>query len=68
MADNAVKFTINFLVLRRLIPFVEPGDAVRIIDTDYPTKEGTYYVTGTEVSFSKEGGKRTISLGRWLSK
>lgn len=51
-----------------LIPFVEPGDAVKIIDTDYPAKEGTYYVTGTEVSFSKEGGKRTISLGRWLRK
>lgn len=51
-----------------LVPFVEPGDAVKIIDTDYPTKEGTYYVTGTEISFSKDGGKRTISLGRWLRK
>lgn len=49
-----------------LVPFVEPGDAVRLRDADYPTKEGTYYVTGTEVSFSKEGGKRTVSLGRRL--
>lgn len=49
-----------------LIPYVEPGDAVRIIDSDYPTKEGLYYVTGTEISFSKEGGKRTVSLGRRL--
>lgn len=51
-----------------LVPFVEPGDAVRLRDKDYPTKEGVYYVTGTEISFSKEGGKRTISLGRWLRK
>ncbi|MBQ5959010.1 MAG: hypothetical protein IJL44_07490, partial [Bacteroidales bacterium] len=51
-----------------LIPYVEPGDAVRLRDTDYPKKEGVYYVTGTEISFSKEGGKRTVSLGRWLSK
>ena len=51
-----------------LVPFVQPGDAVRLRDADYPDKEGVYYVTGTEVSFSKDGGKRTISLGRWLSK
>lgn len=49
-----------------LIPYVEPGDAARIIDSDYPTKGGLYYVTGTEISFSKEGGKRTVSLGRRL--
>lgn len=51
-----------------LVPFVQPGDAVRIIDSDYKEKEGVYYVTGTEISFSKDGGKRTVSLGRWLSK
>ena len=50
-----------------LIPFVEPGDAVKLKDADYEYKEGVYYVTGTEVSFSKEGGKRTVSLGRRLS-
>lgn len=49
-----------------LVPYVEPGDAVRIIDSDYPMKGGLYYVTGTEISFSKEGGKRTVSLGRRL--
>lgn len=49
-----------------LVPFVEPGDAVKIIDTDYPKKQGVYYVTGTEITFSKEGGKRTVSLGRRL--
>ena len=51
-----------------LVPYVEPGDAVRLRDADYKEKEGVYYVTGTEISFSKEGGKRTVSLGRWLSK
>lgn len=50
-----------------LIPYVEPGDAVKIVDEDYPNKQGIYYVTGTEISFSKEGGKRTVSLGRRLS-
>ena len=49
-----------------LVPYVEPGDAVKILDSDYPTKQGAYYVTGTEISFSKEGGKRTVSLGRKL--
>ena len=50
-----------------LIPYLEPGDAVKVIDTDYLKKQGVYYVTGTEISFSKEGGKRTVSLGRRLS-
>ena len=49
-----------------LVPFVETGDAVKILDSDYKEKEGTYYVTGTEISFSKEGGKRTVGLGRRL--
>ena len=49
-----------------LVPFVEPGDAVRLRDADYKEKEGVYYVTGTEISFSKEGGKRTVNLGRKL--
>ena len=49
-----------------LVPYVEPGDAVKILDSYYPTKQGAYYVTGTEISFSKEGGKRTVSLGRKL--
>ena len=49
-----------------LIPYVQPGDAVKIVDEDYPNKQGVYYVTGTEINFSKEGGKRTVSLGRRL--
>lgn len=50
-----------------LVPYVAPGDSVRLRDADYPAKEGVYYVTGTEITFSKEGGKRTVKLGRRLS-
>lgn len=50
-----------------LVPYVQPSDAVRLRDADYPTKDGKYYVLGTEINFSKEGGKRTISIGRRLS-
>lgn len=49
-----------------LVPYVQPADAVLIRDADYPTKEGKYYVLGTEINFSKEGGKRTVSIGRRL--
>lgn len=47
-----------------LVPYVEPGDSVKLHDSDYEYKDGTYYVTGTEISFSKEGGKRNVTLGR----
>lgn len=50
-----------------LVPYVQPGDAVRLHDSDYPAKEGLYYVTGTEISFSKDGGKRSVRLGRRLA-
>lgn len=47
-----------------LVPFVEPGDVVWLIDADYEYKEGKYYVLATEIDFSREGGKRNVSLGR----
>ena len=47
-----------------LVPFVKPTDAVSLHDADYEYKDGTYYVIGTELSFSKDGGKRTLKLGR----
>lgn len=50
-----------------LVPYVDPGDSVKLHDADYECKDGTYYVTGIEVSFSKDGGKRTVKLGRRLS-
>ncbi len=50
-----------------LIPYVEPTCKVSLHDGQYPGKDGTYYVLGTEVSFGADGGKRKISLGRRLS-
>lgn len=47
-----------------LVPYVEPGSAVKLCDKDYEYKEGVYYVTGTEIDFSANGGKRIVKLGR----
>lgn len=47
-----------------LVPFVNPTYTVRLYDSDYPEKNGKYYVVGTEVSYSEAGGKRKIFLGR----
>lgn len=47
-----------------LVPYVEPGFAVKLRDKDYEYKEGVYYVTGTEIDFSANGGKRIVKLGR----
>lgn len=47
-----------------MTPYVKPGDAVQLHDGEYGYKDGKYYVVATEVFFSKEGGKRTVSLGR----
>ncbi len=47
-----------------LVPYAKPTDAVSLHDADYEHKDGTYYVIGTELSFSKDGGKRTLKLGR----
>lgn len=50
-----------------LVPYVRPTDTVRLIDKDYPAKDGNYYVTGTETTYSSSGGVRKIKLGRRLS-
>lgn len=47
-----------------LIPVVKAGDCVRLRDVDKP--EGKYYVTGVEVEFGQNGGKRKITLGNKL--
>ena len=49
-----------------LIPYVEPTNKVSLHDGQYPEKDGTYYVLGTEVNYSQNGGSRKISLGRRL--
>lgn len=50
-----------------LVPFCDAGYKVSIIDPDYEYKNGTYYVTAVEVSYSSAGGVRKITLGRKLS-
>jgi hypothetical protein len=46
-----------------LVPYIEPCYKVELRDAQYGRKE-SYYVVGTETSFSSSGGVRTIKLGR----
>ncbi|MBP5535159.1 MAG: hypothetical protein J6X62_00035 [Bacteroidales bacterium] len=46
---------------------MKPTDTVRLHDADCPAKDGNYYVTGTETSYSSSGGTRKIKLGHKLS-
>ena len=50
-----------------LIPVCRAGDSVTLHDRDYPRKDGTYFVESVKTTFSKEGGKREITLGYRLS-
>lgn len=50
-----------------LVPYCNTGYSVVIRDADYSDREGTYYVTGTKVEFSQNGGIRTVSLGAKIS-
>jgi hypothetical protein len=49
-----------------LIPYVEPSYKITLRDSEYPEKNGNYYVVATETSFSSSGGERKIKLGRRL--
>lgn len=50
-----------------LIPYCEPTYTAEIRDSDYPHKDGRYYVKSTKVNFSQDGGVRTITPGIKLS-
>lgn len=50
-----------------LVPYCDAGYQVKIVDSDYEYKTGTYYVLEVKTSFSKEGGKRTVKIGKRLS-
>lgn len=50
-----------------LVPQCVPGDAATLHDTDYPNKDGTYYVRAVTTEFSEDGGVRKIELGFRLS-
>ncbi|MDR1896549.1 MAG: hypothetical protein LBR10_07155 [Prevotellaceae bacterium] len=49
-----------------LLPYVEPAYKIRLLDSEYPRKNGNYYVIATETNFSSSGGVRKITLGRKL--
>lgn len=51
-----------------LVPYCEPNYTVAIDDSDYPYKNGLYYVETVSTSFSESGGKRTITPSLKLSK
>lgn len=50
-----------------LIPYCEPTYTAEIRDSDYPYKNGFYYVKQVKTNFSQNGGVRTINLGIKLS-
>jgi len=47
-----------------LLPVVEPAYKIRIQDSDYPYKNGNYYVVAVETKFSSSGGERTVTIGK----
>lgn len=50
-----------------LVPECKPSDTAVLIDSDYPEKNGAYFVRSVKTTFSREGGKREITLGFRLS-
>lgn len=47
-----------------LVPYCEPTYKIMLRDTDYPEKNGSYYVLATETTFSQAGGVRKITIGK----
>lgn len=50
-----------------LIPFVLPSYTARIIDQDYPERQGGYFVDAVETTISASGGVRVVSISLKLS-
>ena len=50
-----------------LVPFIDAGYKARLRDDDYEYKNGVYYVTKVETTFSQMGAIRTVSIGKKLS-
>jgi hypothetical protein len=47
-----------------LVPYCEPGYAIKLQDAEYPKKDGKYYVVATDTKFSSSGGERTVTIGK----
>lgn len=45
-----------------LIPFVLPSYTARIVDQDYPERQGSYFVDAVETTISASGGVRVVSI------
>lgn len=50
-----------------LVPVVQPSYSAKIMDSDYPEKDGSYYVVGVTTAINESGAKRTVKLGIKLS-
>jgi len=50
-----------------LVPYCDSGYQVKIVDQDYEYKTGTYYVLEVKTNFSKDGGVRTVKIGKKLN-
>lgn len=46
-----------------LIPYAEAGDSAIITDSDYPEKNGKYFISSVTTEFGSDGGKRKIEVG-----
>lgn len=46
-----------------LIPHVEPGDTVDIVDKKFAERSGQYFVNSVKGSFDSNGGRQQIELG-----
>lgn len=50
-----------------LTPYCEPGYKAVLIDNKYPERGGNYLIDTTEVTYSRNGARRTIGLSYKLS-
>lgn len=46
-----------------LEPYAAPAMCAELTDPQYPQRDGTYYVEGTQVNFGRSGGRRTVEIG-----
>ena len=47
-----------------LLPYCQVGYTAKVVDVDYPEREGKYYVSAVRTTFSRStGGLRSVQLG-----
>ena len=50
-----------------LLPYCTYGHTAQIIDPEYPSREGKYYVEAVTTKISRSGGTRKVTLSKQLS-